>query len=277
VESLSSSGHAAVSGRLVDLADPGLVAHTYSHAAAIRTGSQLPPSTPPAILRAVAESRRNHGYSIHGYIADDAYAGRNECFYPSGGLMAIRRSAIPRYPQLFPHHFFAYHEDAWLGFDLRSRRLSVGKQPAAVAIHQAGSTSRSLGRIRLKYLQERNRCLNLIGWLPGATLVRLLPLYLLTSIVTLLALIARPADLAGFLWARLWILTQPLELLRWRNSCQLHGEAATSAAASDLSGAFRGRGGLLNLVSNWWCRMAGISTIEHKSSANPGVRQYGKS
>lgn len=275
VGALKGSGHAAVSGRLVDVERPGQVAMAFALASAIKEGKPLPVGTSRPVRRAVAESRQNHGYSMFGLIVDDAFGGSNQCFYPSGGLMAIRRSAIPRFPQLFPHRYFAYHEDAWLGFELRSRGLTVGKEPRAVAIHRAGSTSRSLGRVRLRFLQERNRWLNLLGWLPGEALLKLAPLYLLINLLTLLALIPRPADLLGWLGAQLWLASRPLELLSWRAQCQAGVIVPPEAITEWLSGTVRGRGGMLNALSRWWCKLAGIRTLEAAEGIEQGAHQHG--
>jgi len=275
VQSLQSSAHAAVSGRLVDLEHADQVNRAFALAGSITAGRPLPPGTPQAVRRAVAESRRNHGYSVSGSIVHDAFGESGECFYPSGGLMAIRRSAIPNFPQLFPHRYFAYHEDAWLGFSLRSRGLTVGKEPGAVAIHRAGSTARSLGRARLRFLQERNRWLNLLGWLPGDVLLKLAPLYLVLNLLTMLALIPRPADLLGWLGAQLWLVSRPLELLRWRAQCQAGVEVPPEALTERLSGAVRGQGGLLNALSRWWCKVAAIRTLETIQDTKQGAHQHG--
>jgi GT2 family glycosyltransferase len=275
VAELRSSGSAAVSGRLVDLEHPGQLASAFSLADSIRAGSTLPPGTSVPVRQAVAESQRNHGYSVSGSIVHDAFGESRECFYPSGGLMAIRRSAIPHFPQLFPHRYFAYHEDAWLGFALRSRGLTVGKEPGAVAIHRAGSTARSLGRARLRFLQERNRWLNLLGWLPGDALLKLMPLYLVVNLLTLLALIPRPADFLGWLGAQLWLASRPLELIRWRAQCQAGVEVPPEALTERLSGAVRGRGGMLNALSRWWCKVTGIRTLETTQDTKQGAHQHG--
>jgi len=100
----------------------------------------------------LAASWRNHGLSLSGYIVRDAYGEHEECFYPSGGLCLISRAAIAQLsPELFPHRYFAYHEDAWLGFYLRATGAGSPRSRVRRRAMSISSTARLLGRPRLRF------------------------------------------------------------------------------------------------------------------------------
>lgn len=258
------TGSPAVSGRLVDLGGPEYVEPAL--AALDLEQEQDEPvvwDMPPQLAEALAESWRNHGLSLSGYIVHDAYGAREECFYPSGGLCLLSRAAIqPLLPQLFPHRYFAYHEDVWLGFYLRAAGGWVAKEPRAAAAHIHSSTARRLGRPRLRFLQERNRWLNLLGFLPVRVMFKLLPIWILLWLGTLFSLPIRPGDWLGWLGTHLWLWTHPAAVLRWRRQCHSATVVPDENWLRELSGQMRGAGGLLNALSLAWCKLCGITCRE---------------
>ena len=256
------SGASAVSGRLVDIGNKDLVAPLLS-AIAIEDESDVVWDMPQAALDALAESRRNHGLSLFGYVVEDSFAGLDVCFYPSGGLCLVRRDSVAQWlPQFFPQQYFAYQEDVWLGFALRSMGQTVAKAPRAAAVHIASSTTRRLGRPHLRFLQERNRIANLLCWLPAGVLWRMLPMYALVCLLAgLRSLFTRPGDWLGEIAAQHWLIWHPLWLLRRRRDWR--GSIAEPADTTHwLSGQVRGQGGWLNRLSLAWCRMLGIDCLE---------------
>jgi GT2 family glycosyltransferase len=260
------TGAPAVSGRLLDLGDPALL---LAALAALDLEQEQDEAIiwdmPDKLAAALDESQRNHGLSLSGYIVHDAYGEQQECFYPSGALCLLRRDAVePLLPELFPHFYFAYHEDAGLGFRLRARGGWVAKEPRAAAVHLHGATARRLGRPRLRFLEERNRCLNLLGFLPGWVILRLLPRWAGECLLTGLALLARPGDWLGWLAAHLWLCTHPGAVLRWRAKCRAQASVPDEAWLAQLSGQVRGRGGLLNWLGLAWCRLLGVPCRETK-------------
>lgn len=268
VYSQRKTGASAVSGRLVDLDNPEHIPLAMASIdMEMEDESEVTGEPPPLVRPALLESQRNHGVSLSGFIVHDTYGDRSECFYPSGGLCLFKRDSIAdMLPELFPHHYFAYHEDLYLGFRLRSQGHSITKEPRAVAIHLAGSTARKLGRSRLRFLQERNRWLNLLGFLPHDILLKLLPLYMLTQLIAPLSLLFRkPAELPGWLGAQLWLLTHPLAILRWRKQCRQETTVPDETWLRELSGSLRGSGRVFNRLALWWCKVKGITCREaHK-------------
>jgi GT2 family glycosyltransferase len=258
------TGAPAVAGRLVDLDEP-----EYVPAALAALDLEQEQDEPvvwdlaPELNDALAESWRNHGLSLSGYIVHDVYGESEECFYPSGGLCLLSRAVIARLsPELFPHRYFAYHEDVWLGFYLRATGGWVAKEPRAAAAHVHSSTARLLGRPRLRFLQERNRWLNLLGFLPASVIFKLLPIWIVLWLCTLLTLLARPGDWLGWLCAHIWLGTHPASVLRWRRKCRIAAAVPDAQWQSQLSGQLRGAGGPLNALSLAWCRMLGIACRE---------------
>lgn len=261
------SGSAAVSGRLVDISRRELVPPLLAAIAIEEEEEDVVWDIPAEALQALQESHRNHGLSLYGYVVSELFGQRDECFYPSGGLCLVQRASAAKWlPQFFPQEYFAYQEDVWLGFAMRSMKLSVVKAPRAAAVHIASSTTRRLGRPRLRFLQERNRIVNLLCWLPARVIWRMLPLYALIGVLAgLRSLFTRPGDWLGELAAQLWLATHPLWLLRhrldWRGSID-NPEDPTWW----LSGQVRGQGGALNRFSLAWCRVMGIRCYENEMS-----------
>ncbi|MCB1187213.1 glycosyltransferase [bacterium] len=262
------TGADAVSGRLVDITERNQVVPLLN-ALAIEQEDDVVWDLPQASMEALAESRRNHGLSIYGYIVRDSFAGQDSCFYPSGGLCLLKRSSVNEWlPQFFPQQYFAYQEDVWQGFALRHAGGRIAKAPAAAAVHLASSSTRSLGRPRLRFYQERNRIMNLLCWLPASVIWRMLPMYWLVGLLAgLRSLITKPADWLGEIAAHLWLATHPLQVLRQRQEWRSHGNADKEMLAM-LSGQVRGRGGALNRLSLAWCRMVGINCLETSGKEN---------
>ena len=263
------TGAPAVSGRLVDITSEQEVKAALAMARSeAEPGERYIGGATPVIEAAVRESRLNHGISLHGFGVHDAYGEVNECFYPSGGLCILTREAVEALgPELFPHWYFAYHEDVYLGLRLRARGGWVAKEPRAVVAHIAGSTARRLGRPKLRYLMERNRCLNRFGFYPGWLLGRMWPIFGLQQCLYMLyLLVLRPADFVGWLAARLWALTHLREINAWRAKCRCEAVADDMTWLSELSGKVRGQGGALNSLSLWWCRKMAIPHREMRDS-----------
>jgi len=267
VYSARRHGAAAVSGRLVDVRDEETLRSARAALdAELDVGEEYVGGLPPATLEALAESHRHHGVSLFGYQVSDAYE-QPGCFYPSGGLCLIERRAAERWlPELLPQRYFAYHEDVCLGLRLRGRDERIIKEPRAAAVHLASSTARRLGRVRLRFLQECNRCLNMLGFYPAGVLWKLTPLYLLIDLYHVVALLAlSPPDLLGWLGARLWVLTHPAEIARWRAGCRSGRMVPDAKWLGELSGQLRGSGGWLNELTLSWCRLTGIPHREQRS------------
>jgi GT2 family glycosyltransferase len=257
------TGAAAVSGKLVDVRTAAAATEALQVLDDYFNGILSDGAVSLPVADALYEAERNHGLSLYGFIVKDAYAGREGCFYPSGGLCVITRAALAALgPEVFPHFYFAYHEDVYLGFRLRAVGLAVAKEPRAVGVHLAGSTARKLGRPRLRFLQERNRGLNMLAWLPASVLWRLWPLRLLVELGTGLALLLRPGDWLGWFAAHIWGWACLPRVLRWRAKCRAECAVPDTLWLSELSGQVRGAGGALNWLSLTWCKVRRIPCRE---------------
>jgi GT2 family glycosyltransferase len=194
------------------------------------------------------------------------YGEAEKCFYPSGGLCLLRLSAIaPLLPEVVPQRYFAYYEDAWLGYILRGQGRGLLKEPRAAAVHVAGSTARRMGGARRRFWQERNRCLNILGCYPAGVLWRLVPLRLLAVMATGTALFfTRPAQWWGWLVARVWLLFHPLEIANHRQRCRSQMGVDEIQWMAELSGNVRGNRGLLNWLSRSWCRVMRVPHFEDR-------------
>ncbi len=258
------TGAAAVSGKLVDVATAAAATEALAVLDAHFNSEDYTPGLSIEVADALFEASRNHGLSLYGFVVKDAYGGEAACFYPSGGLCVLARAVVDELgPEVFPHAYFAYHEDVHLGFRLRALGYAVSKEPRAVAVHLASSTARKLGRPRLRFYQERNRGLNVIAWLPAWVLWRILPMRLLVEFGTGLALLLRPGDWLGWLSAQLWGWACLPRVLRWRVTCRAQCRIPDEAWLSELSGQVRGARGWLNKLSLAWCKANGIPCREN--------------
>lgn len=261
---LKQSGAGAVSGRLVDVQTPQQAAEALSLLDMFYSGDEIVGEIDPHVADALLESERNHGTSLLGFTVHDAYGTEPGCFYPSGGLCAFPRHVIDELgPELVPHYYFAYFEDVYLGYRLRALGHSVVKEPRAVAVHLASSTARKLGRPRLRFMQERNRGLNVLGWLPPGTLLKLMPLRALVECALgLRLLLTRPGDWLGWLGAHVWGWLHLPSVARWRRQCRRQDTGDASKWLGELSGQVRCKGGMLNALALGWCRLLRIPCRE---------------
>src|SRR5690606_32312532 len=149
--------------------------------------------------------------------------------------------------ELFPQHYFAYHEDVQLGLALRFKNARIIKEPRAAAAHLEGSTARQLKKARLRFYQERNRMLNIAGFYPAWLIWRLLPLLILTNLAAKLsALFTSPASCAGMFAAHIWLVCCPGEIMRWRRRCRGLLRTDDELWIAEMSGQLRGQGGPIN-------------------------------
>ena len=212
----------------------------------------------------LVESNANHGVSLYGYVVPALYGDAAGCFYPSGGLCLLRRSDLAGLlPELFPQRYFAYHEDTHLGFALRSRAKKIIKEPLAAGVHIEGSTARRIPAWRLRFYQERNRLLNILGFYPADVLWKLaLPLLFTTCASTIAMLFKSPASYPGMCLAHMALTFSPLYVLRERRRRRNETLTDDSFWLAELSGQVRGQGGLLNKLSLAWCRLTRIPCRE---------------
>jgi GT2 family glycosyltransferase len=266
IYALRKSGAAAVSGRLVNVSSPdeaatALRTPTWSKTSQRRRGM----SRPRSARRIAAQSGLTPTATAHDAHSEPA------CFYPSGGLCCMTRRRSNHYCRNFAD-YFAYHEDSALGFALRLRGFKIVKEPAATAVHIEGSTSRRLGGLRLRYLQERNRWRNILTFYPAGVIVALWPLLSLQSLITCISLLpARPHEALGLLGAHIWLLTHLLAVLKRRRATRamrrFPGAHDSASAVQDspwlreLSCRTR-RGKVPDAISFAWCKLFGVPCRE---------------
>ena len=265
------TGTPAVQGRLVNV-------RSEEEASAALSALDLedePPGgvvwdLPATVVEALAESRRNHGVSVFGSRVLGAYGNVMEGFFPSGALCVLRREAIaPLLPELLPGFYFLYHEDVWLGFRLRVAGGTVPKEPRACAVHVMSSTTQRMWQPRVRFYQERNRWLNLLAFLPGPVVLKLLPAWTLRVFVIALANLVRPAAALGYCWAHLWLLTHLPTVVRWRRQCRAAVNIIDEQWVSELSGQVQGAGGLANRLALAWCKALSIPCRELRKPRPP--------
>lgn len=205
--------------------------------------------------------------NILGYPVDGVFEDPSMAFYPSGCSMIIRRSVIE---PIFDEDYFAYYEDALLGWKLRLKGYEVVKAHKAHINHYRGGIwDRYLD---LKYFyNERNRWLTLLTCYSMASLLKVMPLLVLESIWRLLVNSAKSLVGCG-LPVKPWLRAHWWLIRNWRNVRQKrkHVQSLREVTDNDVLKLMScriavGRGSgtrIVNWLSRRYCKVIGLTTWE---------------
>jgi len=217
----------------------------------------------------------NDSLSVLGRSLPDVFGDEALTFYPSGGAAILRRTSIEALGgQPFDPRYFIYHEDVSLGFRIRIAGGEVIKIPGARANHRGGATTRNLPRATVRYYQTRNRILNRMLYLEGATLARIWPLCFVESIARhLRALMSWDEFLAivrvdGFFLGNLFRIARErrrMGLLRKAQPLarQTVKPVRDAAFLPLLSGRIDGRNGIADRLALAWLRLVRLPVREN--------------
>ncbi len=214
---------------------------------------------------------RNGSINLVGHNIMRVFLSRENTFFCSGASLAFRKSV---FGEPFDSEYFLYGEDVYLGLRARFMGYIPRHVPESVVNHRGGvSTSRRPAAL-ITMFQERNRLLNLLLFFSFWTNLRILPLFVTHAIVKMgCAVFGRRYSLAGLIRAYLWPISHwdrirarrkflmaerrvpEEEVLGWMTGKVTNGESLT--------------GRTLNALSDWYCRIVGLRTIERFS---PGSR-----
>lgn len=207
---------------------------------------------------------RNGSVNLIGHNIMRVFTRPDEIFYAGGTSMIFRKSTvgIP-----FEDLYFAYSEDLYCSLRARFRGYQVVQVPSSTVCHVGGGTARRTPSSRLTMLQERNRLLTITLFFSPRTLVRIAPFVAGNMLAKLfVSAFSGRYSLAGILKAYFWF---PMHLswlfkkrrdLRRERTCQEH--EILSLMSGKLTNGESAAGRLLNSASVFYCRMAGLRTIE---------------
>jgi GT2 family glycosyltransferase len=134
----------------------------------------------------------------------------DEPFYPDGGSMALRRSAIEKVAidgQPFDGDYFLYFEDNDLGWRLRLGGYRIVCVPASVIYHYRGASASATALYSRTFSFAKNRLITLIKNYDTRNLIRFLPPAVFLEIARVVLLLPKQSSRArAKLGALFWCL-----------------------------------------------------------------------
>jgi hypothetical protein len=144
----------------------------------------------------------------------------DEPFYPDGGSMALRRSALEKVAidgQPFDGDYFLYFEDNDLGWRLRLAGYKIVCVPASVLYHYRGASASAASLYARTFSFAKNRLFTLIKNYDMKNLSRFLaPVVFLEIVRAVLLLPKQPSRARAKLGALLWCLVNLKQIWKKR-------------------------------------------------------------
>jgi hypothetical protein len=144
----------------------------------------------------------------------------DEPFYPDGGSMALRRSALEKVAidgQPFDSDYFLYFEDNDLGWRLRLAGYGIVCVPASVIYHYRGASASAASLHARTFSFAKNRLMTLIKNYDLRNLSRFLPPVVFLEITRIVLLLPKQSTRAqAKLGALFWCLTNLKQIWKKR-------------------------------------------------------------
>jgi hypothetical protein len=145
---------------------------------------------------------------------------KDEPFYPDGGSMALRRSAVEKAGingQPFDSDYFLYFEDNDLGWRLRLAGHAIVCVPSSVIYHYRGASASTASSYSRTFSFAKNRLVTLIKNYNLLNLMRFLPQVVFLEIARVVLLLPKQSHRArAKLRALFWCLTNLKRIWRKR-------------------------------------------------------------
>jgi GT2 family glycosyltransferase len=176
------------------------------------------------------------------------YPNIDDPFYISGCSLAVRRRHVE---QLFDEDYFCYHEDVWLSWLLRLQGRRIKRVSASRVYHYGSQTVKSMNlHSAMHFYSERNRLLNILTFYSVSTLLRLVPLLVVTMLAN-----ANPKSY-------MWLFRHVRTVLKKRRCIQRGRRVDDDALTKFMSSRISNHNDLLNKVSHSYLKLVGIRTVE---------------
>lgn len=218
------------------------------------------------ITRGIPERfyRRNGSLNLLGHNIMEVFSRPENLFYCSGASLIFKRDL---FGEPFDPEYFAYCEDVYLGLRARFMGMRLIHVNDSLVDHLGGATIGSKKSRRIWMFQERNRVLNLLLFFTPWTVLRVLPVLVVSMAAKFgLALFSPRYRLPGLIHAWFWLLTHPGFVLRRRRSLAREKRVEESEVISWMSArvvpgdSVASR--LLNGVTVAYFRAVGLRTVE---------------
>lgn len=207
----------------------------------------------------------NGSLNVLSYNILNVHRDQTRKFYPGTGAMMIKNGVLKNY---FDPEYFFYQEDVYLGWLLRLMGYNVNRAPKSI-VHVLGSQSISTREIRnrFQFLAERNRLINFLIFFDTENIIKLLPLYLFSMLFRILSNLHKDSQKSlAYARAYAWVFSHLDKISRKRRAVQklrrVDDEKITSQMTAKLLNGNRGVAGLVNSISNGYCKLVGVKPLE---------------
>jgi len=171
-----------------------------------------------------------------------------EPFYISGCSLAVRKRHVET---LFDEDYFCYHEDVWLSWLLRLQGRRIKRVSASRVFHHGSQTVKSMNlHSAMRFYNERNRLLNILTFYSASTLLRFIPLLMVTMLANV--------NLRSY-W---WLFRHVRTVLKKRRTIQRERRVNDDELTKFMSSKISNHNDLLNKVSQSYLKLVGIRTVE---------------
>jgi hypothetical protein len=151
---------------------------------------------------------------------------------------------------LFDASYFLYFEDVYLGLKARLRGFEIVMNPESKAYHKHQLSTSRMNRGLLHQYQEKNRIANVLLFLQGKTLFKLLPYILADFILRLVMIISLRHRIDGTLIAWLYYITHTGTTLSKRLKIGVVRTVSDDAVLRYMSGKLLpGKGSFINMIN----------------------------
>lgn len=207
---------------------------------------------------------RNGTLNFMGQNIMRAFDDPSDIFYCSGCSLIFKKGLIGL---PFDPDYFAYSEDAWLGFRVRFMGLKAKHSNDSKVEHFGSATTKKQASSFVTFYQERNRLLNSLTFFSFWTRIRWIPYFAFNGLAKLLlGLLGRRVSFLGLMRAYGWLLFHPLIIARKRKALRVNQKVNEREVIQLMSGKLTngdsGAARFLNSLSLLYCRLVGLKTIE---------------
>jgi hypothetical protein len=207
---------------------------------------------------------RNGSINLLGHNIMRKYE-RPESIFFAGGASLIFKKDLLGIP--FDPDYFAYAEDVYLSLRARRMGYDVRHTNKSVVRHRGSITTKRQTGAFIGMLQERNRLLNTFLFFSLSTILKAMPLIILSAITKIaVSIYGRRYSLAGILHAYWWLIAHPATIDHKRR--KLRAEFAVDERevirrmTADLTNGESAAGRLTNHVARGYFKLVGLHTLE---------------
>ena len=215
-----------------------------------------------------SEEISNDSLNPFGTRISNVFSDRRKVLFPSGAAFAFRKDEIePVDPS-----YFLYYEDVYLGLKARLRGFEIVMNPESKAYHRHQLSTSGMNRGMLHYYQEKNRLANLLLFLQGKTLLKLIPYILADFILRLVMIIGLKRRFDGMLCAWLYYITHTGTTLSKRLKIGRVRTVSDDAVLKYMSGKLLpGNGKIVSIINRIflaYARIVKLNFAEFSESGN---------